>query len=235
MGQIFRLAAPRAKRSLHWGGKLGEILFDGSAKELVRLLVVPIRPQNSSPALEQPPVKQDSQVHCGVTQLPVISSVQNETSSLRSVKRKPDLEEVPNDYLQHHHKRAKTDSKASGHDKIDRSIRLSDLPEELHRLVFDHIEFIEDVICLSLTSRYFWGIGREHIHNYYTSFLRPWAGCYIWCFSRSGGWFRRVGRVSSDRSCRSVGSVLLVVVVMVLSQYPSVLSRLSRIRRRPMP
>jgi hypothetical protein len=49
MGQTFYLVAPRAKKTLAWGGKLGEPLFDGSAMELVRLLAVPVRPQN--PAL----------------------------------------------------------------------------------------------------------------------------------------------------------------------------------------
>ncbi|KAI0914263.1 hypothetical protein F4823DRAFT_573820 [Ustulina deusta] len=49
MGQSFQLIAPRAKLALSWSGKLGEILFDGSARDLVCLLAVPVRRQHDSP------------------------------------------------------------------------------------------------------------------------------------------------------------------------------------------
>ncbi|KAL7621873.1 hypothetical protein AAE478_007373 [Parahypoxylon ruwenzoriense] len=45
MGQTFQLVAPRDRLFLPYWGKLGEILFDGSAADLVRLLAVPIRRQ----------------------------------------------------------------------------------------------------------------------------------------------------------------------------------------------
>jgi hypothetical protein len=48
MGQGFRIASPSANEVLHWGGILGEILFDGSAKSIVRLLAVPVRPSKSA-------------------------------------------------------------------------------------------------------------------------------------------------------------------------------------------
>jgi hypothetical protein len=48
MGQGFRIASPSANEVLHWGGTLGEILFDGSAKSIVRLLAVPVRPLKSA-------------------------------------------------------------------------------------------------------------------------------------------------------------------------------------------
>ncbi len=57
----------------------------------------------------------------------------------------------------------------------------SDLPPEIHRLVFDHIEFIEDVICLGVTSRHFWAFAQEHVHAYYMSLLGQWAGENIVC------------------------------------------------------
>jgi len=45
MGQGFCIAAPSVNEVLHWGCVLGEILFDGSAKSIVRLLAVPVRPE----------------------------------------------------------------------------------------------------------------------------------------------------------------------------------------------
>lgn len=44
MGQYFRLIAPRYRERLNWGGKLGEILFDGSAASLVSLFARPTIP-----------------------------------------------------------------------------------------------------------------------------------------------------------------------------------------------
>jgi hypothetical protein len=48
MGQGFLIASPSVNEVLHWGGKLGENLFDGSAKSIVRLLAVPVRPSKSA-------------------------------------------------------------------------------------------------------------------------------------------------------------------------------------------
>jgi hypothetical protein len=48
MGQDFRIASPSINEVLYWGGKLGEILFDGSAESIVRLLAVPVQPSKSA-------------------------------------------------------------------------------------------------------------------------------------------------------------------------------------------
>ncbi|KAF2185514.1 hypothetical protein K469DRAFT_576005 [Zopfia rhizophila CBS 207.26] len=47
MGQTWVITAPRANEVLNFGGKLGEILFNGSAESLVKLLAMPVRPDNS--------------------------------------------------------------------------------------------------------------------------------------------------------------------------------------------
>ncbi|EER44449.1 conserved hypothetical protein [Histoplasma capsulatum var. duboisii H88] len=44
MGQHFRLVAPHRREILSWGGKLGEILFEGSAADLVSLFARPVIP-----------------------------------------------------------------------------------------------------------------------------------------------------------------------------------------------
>ncbi|KAF2967267.1 hypothetical protein GQX73_g6324 [Xylaria multiplex] len=53
---------------------------------------------------------------------------------------------------------------------------LFNLPPEIHSLIFDHIEFIDDVVCFGLTSQYFWTLARGHLDDYYKSFLGTWSG-----------------------------------------------------------
>jgi len=47
MGQYWAITAPRVNEALHFG-KLGEILFDGSAQCLVPLLAMPVLPVDSA-------------------------------------------------------------------------------------------------------------------------------------------------------------------------------------------
>jgi len=56
----------------------------------------------------------------------------------------------------------------------------SGLPVELLELVFNDLR-IEDVLTLSLVSRYFWSVGEKHIQTYVLSSLAPWAGEAIVC------------------------------------------------------
>ncbi|KAH7116373.1 hypothetical protein EDB81DRAFT_952980 [Dactylonectria macrodidyma] len=178
MGQNFRLVAPRAKISLPWGGKLGEMLFDGSAKVLVQLLAVPVRPKillSVSEAAPIPPAQSRSD-RCA-TRMDINDSVQ-EIPVDRHAKRKVNGEVLA--CPSRHHKRTKTKGSDDG-TETDHSITLSGLPKEVHQLIFIYIEFIEDIICIGLTSRYFWAIGREHMHDYYTSFRGQWAGENIVC------------------------------------------------------
>ncbi|OAX79158.1 hypothetical protein ACJ72_06523 [Emergomyces africanus] len=64
MGQYFLLIAPHYREKLSWGGKLGEILFDGSADSLVRLFARPIIPtkyEEEDTRNTRPPIKSTSQ------------------------------------------------------------------------------------------------------------------------------------------------------------------------------
>ncbi|KAH6977654.1 hypothetical protein EDB80DRAFT_757397 [Ilyonectria destructans] len=165
MVQKFRLGAPRAEMALPRGRKLGHLLFDGSAEVLVGLLAVPVRPQIS------PSIPAESRNGRCATQTASGDSLQ-EIQMGGQAKRKVDGEVLAGS--PRHHKRAKTQG---GND----ALTFSDLPPEVHQLVFDHIEFIEDVICLGLASQYFWTFARDHIHAYYMSFLGRWAGKNIVC------------------------------------------------------
>ncbi|AEO54561.1 hypothetical protein MYCTH_2297247 [Thermothelomyces thermophilus ATCC 42464] len=169
MGQTFQLAAPRAKMALDWGYTLGEMLFDGSARTLVTLLAVPVRPHNTSP------LSQSQSDRCVAH---VAAGDSHEIWMSKRSKRKADGEMLAGS--RQPHKRAKAKDGDHGLDIVP-PITFSDLPVELHRLIFAHLESIEDVICLGLTSRYFWAIGQDYVHDYYTSFLGRWAGQNIVC------------------------------------------------------
>ena len=73
-----------------------------------------------------------------------------------------------------HCKQAKTQG---GHNTLS----LSHLPPEIHRLIFDHLVYMEDIICLGLAGRYFWTFARDYVHSFYMSFLGRWAGKSIVC------------------------------------------------------
>ena len=91
MGQTFRFAAPRAKIALPWGGKLGEMLFDGSARELVRLLAVPVRLQNPPEAAPSTPAQGRNDRRA--TQIAALDSVKDIRMDARP-KRKADGEVI---------------------------------------------------------------------------------------------------------------------------------------------
>ncbi|KAL7925978.1 hypothetical protein ACQKWADRAFT_281440 [Trichoderma austrokoningii] len=174
MGQNFHLIAPRARKTISWHGKLGEILFDGSVSHLVDLLTAPVLPEipasESWPGPSTPAQPQNDDNVAAGDALPEIGAESR-------AKCKAVSEALVSS--SRHCKRARAEgSNASdpGH-----SATIVDLPPELHQLIFSHIEYIEDIICLGLTSRFFWTLAQEHIHDYFASFLGKWAGESIVC------------------------------------------------------
>ncbi|KAI0103362.1 hypothetical protein GGR51DRAFT_561790 [Nemania sp. FL0031] len=63
----------------------------------------------------------------------------------------------------------------------DNALTFFNLPTEIHFLVFDYIECIEDLICLGLTNEYFWTLAQPHLDDYYMSLLGTWSGKNIVC------------------------------------------------------
>ncbi|KAI1761723.1 hypothetical protein GGR53DRAFT_457736 [Hypoxylon sp. FL1150] len=63
----------------------------------------------------------------------------------------------------------------------DDALAFVGLPIEIHVLIFDHVEFIEDTICFGLANQYLWTLALSHVHNYYASLLGAWAGQSIVC------------------------------------------------------
>ncbi|KAI1291221.1 hypothetical protein F5Y03DRAFT_388580 [Xylaria venustula] len=103
-------------------GTLREMLFGGTASQLVPLLAVPVRPQRPPPTLQAQQGRQGNN-----------------------------------------------------------ALSFSNLPTEIHCLVLDYIECIEDVICLGLANEYFWTLAQPHLDDYYMSFLGTWSGKNIVC------------------------------------------------------
>ena len=166
MTQKFRITTPLTGKTLFRGLKLKRLLFGGSADKLVHRLAVPIRPQR------RPFVPAHSQSHrCCSTQTASGDSLQ-ETRVDKRAKREADGE-VLADSVQRH--------KPANFQGTTTTPIFSNLPTEIHRLVFDHIEYIEDVLCLGCTSRYFWALARIDLDGYYMGFLGRWAGENIVC------------------------------------------------------
>ncbi|KAI0854873.1 hypothetical protein F4860DRAFT_498068 [Xylaria cubensis] len=69
---------------------------------------------------------------------------------------------------------------ALGHQSDD-ALTFSNLPTEIHCLVFDHIEYIEDTICLGFTNKYFLILAQRYLDDYYMSFFGTWSGENIVC------------------------------------------------------
>lgn len=181
MGQYFYISAPRVRRSLRKGGKLREILFDGTPTALVYVLAVPIEAQppsssstNSTLVLPGPrytPPAIDVVTFGPAEDPPIVHSRRRKCQA-------DDKESLQRE------KREKLGTASSDFDKGGKTsflITFFSLSTELHELIFARLESIEDLICLSVTSRYFWDIGYKHIHQYYTSLLGSWAGHNIIC------------------------------------------------------
>ncbi len=179
MNQTFQLMAPRDRMILPWNGTLEETLFDGSAEQLVRLLIVPVRPRSRSFVSDTAPsipAAQSPNDHCAAN-MTAGGSVREPPLGEAS-KRKADSGVLA--WSPHQRKRAKPEGSGNRAD-AGQSVAFYDLPTEIHRLIYNHIEDIADIVCLGCTSRYFWSLARAHVHSYYESFLGQLANKNIVC------------------------------------------------------
>lgn len=107
---------------------------------------------------------------------------EDEPQSTNTERRKRKAEDsLDNKPIKHPNMGKMRSSKVEGRElKATTKLRFSNLPVELLDLVFHQINIV-DVLSLSLTSTFFWNIGRNHIQSYYMSFLGQWAGESIIC------------------------------------------------------
>lgn len=173
MGQLFTFVAPRQRLTLSWGGKLGEMVFDGSAKELIELLTVIPRHEFTRKQTTVDP-------RVAAKNLPAKSTCHDATKAVNvavnvAVKRKADAETPEND--------TQASKKACyGNDPLkSRPVTFSDLPTELHRHIFFQMESVRDIVTLGLVNRYFCDIAVEEVLIYIRGRQAPWAGQNIVC------------------------------------------------------
>ena len=135
-------------------GILGKMLFEERpAWELVKQLIVPIRPQNLSPVDNVTPT---------TTQAP------SDCLAGDSAKRRQAAREAAAD-SQRQRKMANI-SAGSVTTSNGSSISFRDLPVELHRLIFGYLDIV-DVLRLGVLTKYFWSIARDFVHDYFIAFL----------------------------------------------------------------
>ncbi|KAL1633269.1 hypothetical protein SLS58_011158 [Diplodia intermedia] len=162
MCHFFLFMAPNLYEFVNPFGTFGDILFNGSAGALVKLLAVPVPPAHSS--LDH--AWSHKSQRCSEGRL---------SPGCPSAKRKRgDLEEQPaRDW-----KRPKVQRGSQLQERKRTSIHT--LPAELHDLIIDHLD-MDDVFNLCISNRYFWNIGLGRIRDYIMSHLGTWADERIVC------------------------------------------------------
>ncbi|UKZ74034.1 hypothetical protein TrVFT333_001688 [Trichoderma virens FT-333] len=178
-GSLFRGIRPRIERYTKVGGTPGALLFSEVGNDIVRLVAIPIKPQSfssSSDVVASTAPSPQPQNKCLSIEATAGDSPQ-EMQGIEHRKRKADgevhVDTPPRQKL------VETESDNANDDPIVSSATFSNLPTELHRQIFDCMEYLDDVVCLGLTSRYFWDIARDYLHAYYASCLGQWAGVQI--------------------------------------------------------
>lgn len=169
MVQTFQLIAPQARMHIHWRCIVEDMLFGRYAMRLVNLLAVPIRPPNLAVYKAILPQTIEPQDGTGGKTSPKKKQVEGYTEQ-------DSKSNVLANYSQH--PRVVGSKYGYRNDKVDTNhgVTLSNLPTELHCLIFSQFEHIGDSLCFALTNRHYWTIGRHYIHDYHESTLGQWAG-----------------------------------------------------------
>lgn len=145
-------------------GILGKMLFEERpAWELVKQLIVPIRPQNLSPVDNVTPTTTQAPSDC----------LAGDSADRRQAAR----EAAADSQRQRKMADINAGSVATSNGS---SVSFRDLPVELHRLIFGYLDIV-DVLRLGVLTKYFWSIARDFVHDYFMAFLGNWAGKNIVC------------------------------------------------------
>ncbi|KAK3316865.1 hypothetical protein B0H66DRAFT_626436 [Apodospora peruviana] len=163
--QKYNYAAPRAKSCLprRYADRFFE-LFDGSQRQLVQLLAVPVLPPRLMRQtlvllreLERPADQVDN--------VPI-------AEALMATRNKRKAEDQAGPALEIDNSHTTT---------INPPFNFLDLPLDLQREVFEQLDDLSDIICLATTNAYMWSIGQEYAHAFFASTLGAWAGEPIVC------------------------------------------------------
>lgn len=177
--ECFQLIAPKVERYTKLRGPPGQMLFNWMGSEIERLVAVPIQLQDvpSRPDMATSTGSASQlQDECRIVEATAGDSPK-EMQEREHLKRKANSEEHTDSSP--HQQRAKTKPSDAKDGVNTNPATFSNLPLELHRLIFDRINFIEDLVCLGLASKYLWAIARDHLRTHYASFLGRWAALRI--------------------------------------------------------
>ncbi|KAK4080467.1 hypothetical protein Trihar35433_1572 [Trichoderma harzianum] len=151
------------------------MLFNWMGNEVERLVAVPIQRQDVPPRPDMATSTGSAsqlQNECRIVEATVGDSPK-EMQEKKHLKRKANSEEHTDSSP--HQQRAETKPSDATDEANTNPTTFSNLPLEMHRLIFDQIDLIEDTVCLGLASKYLWAIAKDHLHMYYASFLGRWA------------------------------------------------------------
>ncbi|KAJ5721256.1 uncharacterized protein N7483_009190 [Penicillium malachiteum] len=163
--QYWRVIAPGRKEVTGCIGELVEALLSSGAANLVPLLARPLNAHRFENVEVIPGENVEDEKERGCTRRTQTRSLSQ--SHLTETNR-----------IEQHHAILKVNP------GIDNNLKsFPCLPSEIHHAIFNNIDDVQDVLCLSLTSRYFWAVGLSHIEDHIVSSLAPWAGERIICVS----------------------------------------------------
>lgn len=164
MGQYFDVIAPRLRQRVDWGGKLGEILFGGTAAPLVYLFARPIIP----PTFTEHCCTPEQKGHGAMTPSATIATTPKKRA--HNADRPAGGEGKGTD--------EKTPTQSAKRSRS--SPHLLTLPAEVHLCVLKLLD-VADLCNLGLTCCYFWSNVKPEIGKFFAGALGVWAGIPVVC------------------------------------------------------
>lgn len=158
MYEEFYITAPRAKRRLFRADGIRDAFFGDRARELVPLLIVPV------------PIKLKKQSQ---KQAAASSAASAAITNLQS----GSLDRRPSQRATTSPQNTADATAATNNPRVT----FSTLPFELYSLIFNHLDDLADLTCMSLATPHLWGITQRIIHQRYKAKLGKWAGEHIVC------------------------------------------------------
>lgn len=155
----FRLAVPRAGRALGWSSEIEGILFGSSSSDLEHLLLVPVQPVSSYTAT----TSSADTVTAAATSVAVTSAAVTGVATAVTTTAAANTTTMT--------------TTSTGKSLVT----FCSLPEDIHWLIFNHLNDPADLTCLGLAFPYLWDITQKTILRRYASQLGQWAGQQLVC------------------------------------------------------
>lgn len=153
----FRLAVPRVGRALGWSSEIEGILFGSSSSDLEHLLIVPIQPASSYAATTSSAATVTAAA--AVTADAAVISAASAAAATAAAG-------------------ATTTTMTTTGKTL---VTFCSLPQDIHWLIFDHLNDPADLTCLGLAFPYLWDITQKIVLRRYASQLGQWAGQQLVC------------------------------------------------------